>query len=188
MTPLTLKFRLDDLSVEARPFQGDLPQEVVEEAVRGLVGELGYRALGPVRAEGSVYLAGGSDVVVNGTVEVGVGYDCVRCLTAREKHLSLRVDHLISRRKGDPEAELELDAADLDLESPEEHTYEGDEIDLRDVFREDVLLELPMNPTCAEADGAPGCEPLPGEATPAAEADTVDPRWAPLLELKNKMR
>ena len=41
-------------------------------------------------------------------------------------------------------------------EDPDLETYDGDEVDLSEVFRQDLVLTLPMNPTCADA-GAEEC-------------------------------
>ena len=63
-------------------------------------------------------------------------------------------------------------------------TYQGDEIDIHDLIRQDLLLSLPMNPSCETAKGAE----CTYEETRAQSADeSIDPRWAPLLELKKKM-
>lgn len=51
------------------------------------------------------------------------------------------------------------------------------------MFREDLVLELPMNPHCVDA----GFECIEQEKTESAQEATIDPRWAPLLEMKKKL-
>ena len=65
-----------------------------------------------------------------------------------------------------------------------EETYEGDEVDLTELFRQDLVLALPMNPSCALA-GASDCAYV--ENAHQTEEERIDPRWAPLLELKKKL-
>ena len=63
----------------------------------------------------------------------------------------------------------------------ETYPLEGHEIDLEQLVRDAVLLELPLAPTCAST-GAPPCR------APSVNDDDddapVDPRWAALSELE----
>ncbi len=71
------------------------------------------------------------------------------------------------------------DEAELD-------TYVGDEIVLDGFIREAILLELPIFPLCSETCpgiGAPASENA--ESTSAEES--IDPRLAPLMELKKRV-
>ena len=87
-------------------------------------------------------------------------------------------------------------AADLDVGVGElfephplvEDTYpiEGHEIDLEQLVRDALVLELPLAPTCEDAQCAPTA--VPGVLVGAADSDLpgaepVDPRWAALSEL-----
>lgn len=192
MSALGLKFRIPDLSELPRAFRGEIPVEALDEVLVGLVGDLGYRAKGTAAISGNAYLAE-RDVVVDGEVKLSVGYDCVRCVEGLEMPVALRFSHVIAPRpegqadKVSDDDELVVDAED-DGEEREEAFYEGEEVDLTALMREDILLELPMNPTC-EHTAAGRCdrydEVLPEAAPGSAEA--VDPRWAPLLEMKRKM-
>lgn len=81
------------------------------------------------------------------------------------------------------DAEVELSAEDMGVSF-----YTGDEIDLSDIVREAVLLELPAYPTCeafgAECSGEAGS----GAWTDAADdapSDGIDPRWAALKRLRD---
>ena len=65
-----------------------------------------------------------------------------------------------------------------------EETYEGDDVDLTELFRQDLVLALPMNPSCEMA-GAADC--AYEENAHQTDEERIDPRWAPLLELKKKL-
>ena len=58
----------------------------------------------------------------------------------------------------------------------------GHEIDLEQLVRDAVLLELPLAPTCAST-GAPPCRPAQVNDD-ADDGVPVDPRWAALSELE----
>lgn len=182
MAILSLKFRLDELSQEGRPFAGALPIELVGESVQGLVGDLGYRPLAPLAVDGTVYRSAGGEVIVDGHYATRLGFDCVRCLEAREMAVEARVDHvLVASKEGDDEAD--------DEDDPDVYRFSGESVDLTEMFREDLVLDLPMNPDCEAVEAA--CTALATEATTptgaAADAPVVDPRWAPLLDLKKKL-
>jgi DUF177 domain-containing protein len=110
---------------------------------------------------------------------------------------------LHARWEGECSSCLRELAADLDVGVGElfephpldEDTYpiEGHEIDLEQLVRDAVLLELPLAPTCAGT-GREACRPLDapgvviGDDDLAPEPDDAsapaDPRWAALSELE----
>ncbi len=200
MKPLGLKLRIDDLSHEGRPFVGELPAALLGQILPGLVGTLGYRVDGPALISGTAYRSHGGEIIIDGRLTARVGFDCVRCLTPRTLEVALRADHVFVRAtKPAPkpatkagtkpatkaEDEVVVDASD---EDDDVLVYHGDEVDLTETFREDLLLELPMNPSCEDVH-AEGCEVrVPARAVgPVDTVDTVDPRWAPLAELKKQL-
>lgn len=185
MHPLDLKFRLEEVPLEGRAFEGVLEEDAVRDAVRGLAGNLGYRTNGPATIEGSVYRTSGTDVFVKGTLQVSVQFDCARCLERRTLNARTVVDHMLIKREKPkvPSEDNELLVSDDLLDEPDIEGYDGDRVDLTDLIREDVVLAMPMNPTCDDVEGVE-CAPLADQQPPEA---TIDPRWAPLLELKKKM-
>src|SRR6266511_3821262 len=106
-------------------------------------------------------------IVVRGSLTTHWRAECSNCLTGLENPLSLDVNELFEE---DP---LEGDT----------YPIEGHEIDLEQLVRDTVILELPLAPICADT-GAPACV---DEAAPRAESpppeDLADPRWAPLSQL-----
>ena len=102
-------------------------------------------------------------IVVRGTVRAVWEGTCGVCLT--------ELDHTVNPEVG------EL----FEPEPVEGDTYplEGHEIDLEQLVRDVVLLELPLAPTC-EATGRAACAP---DVVPERESPPPDPRWAALSEL-----
>lgn len=157
----------------------------------------------------------GKDVVVRGTVRATVSVGCARCLQPAlvpvEGELALLlvpakpVDRKGKEAKG-KEAKGEADPKDgkrakrkrergsdeddghlVDPKEAEFDTYAEDQVVLDGFLREAILLELPIFPLCSEA--CPGIGAVPSEtAEPATAEETIDPRLAPLLELKKKSR
>lgn len=183
--PLALSFRLDEVPPEGRAFAGALPEATLAADLPGMVGDLGYRPMGEAKIEGTVYRSAKSEVVVDGRIRAEVGFDCVRCLASRVLPLSVREDHVLVRREvpESPEDD-EQTVEEGDLDEPDVESFVGEQVELAELFRQDLLLALPMNPSCADV-GAEDCRDLVAEAVP--EEAKIDPRWAPLLELKKKM-
>ena len=183
MKPLGFTFRVDDLVDSGRPFEDTLEQSVVEECVAGLVGSLGFRALGGAAVSGNVYRTANDEVIVDSRIKTRVGYECVRCLSECVLAVDVRLDHVLVRgEKKAPDAGLELTDDDLD---DEVDTFQGDDIDLVPIVRQDLILALPMNPTCFDG-GAEGCNAETFKVV--SEEPSIDPRWAGLVELKKKLK
>ncbi|MBV70499.1 MAG: hypothetical protein CMH52_04040 [Myxococcales bacterium] len=183
MKALDLKFRVDDLNPSQKEFAGELPLALLQTCLPGMVGDLGYRPQTAATISGQVYLSAGGEVVVTGEMTVTVDFDCTRCLAPRTVSLTSSHEHVLVKRRREREADAELVVTSDDAEVDTE-TYQGDEIDLTEVFRQDLVLDLPMNPSC-ELGGTGDCEF--DEDTEKALEKPMDPRWAPLLELKKKM-
>ena len=182
MHTLSLSFRFDHLPPEGRAFAGALDVALVAEAVKGLVGDLGYRATTPVTVEGMAWPAR-HDVVVHGRFQAALGFDCVRCLAARELRVDQTVQHVLVHQAGvSRPGDDEIEVSEEEAEGPDVHTFDGEQVELVEIFREDLLLELPMNPTCAHA-GLAECQ----AAAAGAGAAGVDPRWAPLAALRARL-
>lgn len=110
----------------------------------------------------------GQNLLVNGSLELELDCECVRCLKA----LKCNVD---------------LDPYDLvvPLEGEEKAPIDNDLVDLTPYIREDILLAFPRHPVC-EA----GCDPLPQvsknkeqSGTSSRETDTKS-AWDELNKLK----
>ncbi len=183
MKVLNLRFRVDDLTSESRAFEGQLTEELLASHLPGLVGALGYRVESPGEVAGSAYLSHGGEVIIDGQIGVTVGFDCTRCLSSRSVKISVKQSHALISRAADSDGAEEIVVSD-DEDTDVVYSFEGDEVDLSDLFRQDLVLALPMNPSCETA-GVADC--TYDETAQKAESEQIDPRWAPLLELKKKL-
>jgi uncharacterized protein len=82
-------------------------------------------------------------IVVTGAVTCTVRHECQRCLAEWDEELHLRITQLVARTDSE---EFE----DTDYE------YDGDELDLEPLLRDEILTDLPLAPVCR--DDCPGLE------------------------------
>ncbi len=156
--------------------------EVSDDQFHGFVQEVDdlYCARGACRADLTVTRLS-EMLLLTGTVSGPLTADCARCLKELDRPLDLRLQWTLLPKTSladdvSPEDELELTTDDLDTSF-----YEGDEINLLELVREAILLELDSIPRCDvdECDGSAYEQPPADAGKPA-----LDPRWAPLLKLK----
>lgn len=102
-------------------------------------------------------------IVVRGTVAARWQAACSVCLTDLEEGLVLDVSEL-----------FEPDPVEGDT-----YPLAGHELDLEQLVRDAVLLDLPLAPTCATT----GRAPCSSELAAAQEPPAPDPRWSALSEL-----
>lgn len=102
-------------------------------------------------------------IVVRGTLHTVWRAECSVCLADLVRSIDATVNEL------------------FEPEPVEGDTYPlfGHVIDLEQLVRDGVLLELPLAPACVDV-GAPPCTP---ETPPDRDGAAVDPRWAALSEL-----
>jgi uncharacterized protein len=98
-------------------------------------------------------------IVVRGRVRSRATAECSRCLRPLEQPVDVGVDELFEPQP------LEGETYPLD----------GHELDLEQLVRDTVLLELPL---------APRCEAPCGTELAGADGEEPDPRWAALSELE----
>jgi uncharacterized protein len=103
-------------------------------------------------------------IVVRGTLTTRWESECSVCLRELEHPMTLSIGEMF-----EPEP-LEGDTYPID----------GHEIDLEQLVRDTVVLELPLAPVCADLDGSPCAEAV----VPTDTAPPPDPRWAALSELE----
>jgi uncharacterized protein len=111
-------------------------------------------------------------IVARGTVRARWEGECSHCLRELEADLDL------------PVGELFEEHASRDGET---YPIEGHQLDLEQLVRDAILIELPLTPRCAELGLPEGTGPAPEPAaddTAADDASPVDPRWAALIELE----
>ena len=158
---------------------------MVKSCIEGLVGTLGYTPVSSAQAEGTVYRTESNEVIVSGSLKLDVAFQCVRCLKDLETQISSRNDYVFVRKASVQQLGEEMMITEDD-DGSDALTFDGDEIDLEDIFRQELMLALPMNPSCDHSQNVE-CD---GKASlgPTEAGSEMDPRWAPLLELKKKLQ
>lgn len=130
----------------------------------------------------------GADVVVNGRVKGSLLAECSRCLGPAIIPIAVDIGVVLSARGAAPRTGGIRETAELDDLTPDEvdrEFFSGDVIDLANLVREHLLLEVPMQPLCRE--DCPGIE-MPASQKKAAAAfavkPAVDPRLAALGDIQ----
>lgn len=112
-------------------------------------------------------------VVVSGVVTVRTRGACRRCLRDVEGELTIGVHETYQETRTDPDA----------------FPIENDQIDLRPMIRESVLLDVPGAPLCRP--DCPGLCPVCGAdlstESCSCVVETFDPRWSVLSDLRDSL-
>lgn len=121
-------------------------------------------------------------VEVAGSIKGTLNIDCTRCLKPVGTPLDTAFEvSFISPENAPEDKELQLQQSDLSAD-----VLEGDELDLRELAREQILLSLPEQAFCREdcRGLCPVCGKDLNEGDCECENDEIDPRWAALKGLK----
>ena len=121
---------------------------------------------------------------VAGKITFGIEIDCTRCLQAIENDLEIPFNvTYVTEENYTNEKESELKEQDLDVS-----IFGGDKIDVRELVREQIILNLPEQIFCSE-----DCKGLCAKCGANrnlidcnCEEKEIDPRWQSLRELKIK--
>jgi uncharacterized protein len=89
----------------------------------------------------------GRSVLITGKVEVGLRFQCVRCLKEFSYPLSTTFELTLHPLKEAPSEE----ETELGSEEMESSFFEGGEIHLSEIACEQIFLEIPYQPVCMEA-------------------------------------
>ena len=156
----------------------------------------GFTAREPSTLHAQLNKVSGS-VLLKGKFKLDVGIPCKRCLAPAA--LSLPVDFTLnliptSLARGDDYLEEGEDdekterAGSFDLKDADQETFEGKQIELDPIVREQVLLALPMDSLCKEdCKGlCAQCGQNLNEAQCSCDPKPLDPRLAALKNIKLK--
>lgn len=140
------------------------------------------RLLEPCQISGNLK-KGIAQVDITGQISAKVETECSRCLTSTISvfELLFKVSY-ITEEHYTTAKESELHGEDLDVS-----VYDGKRIDLTDLAREQILLNLPTQTFCQESCQGlcPKCGVNLNEKTCSCETKEIDPRWAELKKLKD---
>jgi uncharacterized protein len=97
----------------------------------------------------------GESVLVTGKAETEVELECSRCLKSFKQPVLIEIDEEYTRNPFIPKGGKEIELKAEDFASPIE---KDNTIDLTELIRQDILLNLPVQPLCS-----PGCKGIKGE-------------------------
>jgi uncharacterized protein len=174
-----VKLKTHDIEEGAKRLVFDEPTDGLNALlVHGEVHDFDFPAAVSVRLE---YYRAGQELFFQGHIAADVIGHCARCLEAYVFPLQTDFHVALVPKTVDLAPEVELDDNTLDLS-----VYEGDEIDLAPLLREQIILALPTRPLCDES-----CKGLCATCgvnlnieSCRCTASTGDPRLAVLRNLK----
>jgi uncharacterized protein len=176
---LAVKLRIDDISAEIKELDFAESQTEVNRLLdQGPIRE--YRVDQPFMVHLSYYRSG-MELFFAGALSAAVTATCARC--AEDFSVA---SHRDFRFVLAPKAMGDLNGRDLNAEDLEFSLYDGEEVDVSPLMREQLLLALPTRPLCSE--GCRGLCPQCGanlNLKPCGCAeDKLDPRLDALRSLK----
>ena len=175
----SVKLRIDDITAEGREVSFAEPEQEINRTLgRGALHE--YLVKAPLQVSLSYYRAG-SEIFISGTVDAATTAACSRCAEEFDLPSRRRFRYVLAPKVMSDENDFALRAEDLEFSF-----YQGDEIDLTPLIREQVLLELAERPLCREE--CRGLCPQCGENLNEGDCGCIisgpDPRLAVLRSLK----
>jgi uncharacterized metal-binding protein YceD (DUF177 family) len=192
MSDFSLIIRFDDIKSTPRAFEGELKDELVAEAVDHLAGKCGYFPAGKTVVAGEIYVTASGEAIAQGTLTTSLKFKCVSC--GKEHILALEIEDQLIIVPKNHDLAADLDDADLIGEGmwedqPDVYTFSGHEVDLTTPFRETLIVNLSAYPRCEDLQAE--CQKVTKEIGTPFETDDqkakIDPRWAPLLALKQEL-
>ncbi|MGC4114372.1 MAG: DUF177 domain-containing protein [Myxococcales bacterium] len=190
MIVLLEEIRDDGLSVD---------RELTREWLTGVLereGEAtGFSATGPARLTAEFQRVG-DKLLLEGDTKVGVQGPCRRCLADVKAQVPVHFElNLVARAKKDEDDEEEAAEGEheglegentFESETADEERFDGRQIDLGAITREQILLALPMDLLCKDA--CKGLCSVCGQDLNVKECGcqrkVADPRWAALKDIK----
>lgn len=123
-----------------------------------------------------------SRIIVNGLIRVVILLECVRCL---EKFPYRAEFEFYEEFLPEDSPELK-DENNLEWEDLSRFTYDGDEIDVYELLRQNILTAIPMKPLCDEncRGICPKCGADLNREACSCNLEEVDPRLLPLAKFK----
>jgi uncharacterized protein len=166
---------LTDLEGSTKPFNFSLKADEIDFGLENveIAGEI------HVTGELTQHIA---ETDVKGKIEADAKIDCIRCLNAVDKRLTIDFDvAYVTPENFAADSEREVGADDLKTD-----IFSGDKIDLVEVVREQILLNIPEQILCSEdCKGlCPQCGADRNLIDCKCKESEIDPRWSALKNLK----
>ena len=174
-----MKLRVDDITAEAREISFAEPEAEINRTLgRGPVNE--YRLDRPIQVGLSFYKAG-TELFLTGEVEAKATACCARCAEEFKAERRRPFRYVLAPKSIGYDGDAEQRSDDLEFS-----LYEGDEVDLTPLIREQVLLALTDRPLCQEdcRGLCPQCGANLNESACGCRSERFDPRLAVLRTLK----
>ena len=173
-----MKLRIEDITAEAKELALDEPVAEINRLLeRGPIREYHLTEAAAVQLS---YYRSGMDVVFSGALKAPAEATCARCA---EQFMTscTRSFRFVLAPKAVGEPDRDLRAEDLEFSF-----YEGEDIDLSPLIREQALLALPTRPLCKEdcRGLCPQCGANLNREVCGCSVTTSDPRFGVLRTLK----
>ena len=166
---------LADIEGTTRPFDFELAPDVLD------LEDSDLKLKGDVHATGEIERTS-AEVVVKGSITGDAEIECSRCLKPLERNLKIEFQaNFVTPEHFSVDKENEVPVSDLDTD-----VLEGDRIEIKDIVREQILLNVPeqvfCNPDCKGL--CPKCGANRNLIDCKCDLNETDPRWAALKNLR----
>jgi len=166
---------LADIEGTTRPFDFELAPDVLD------LEDSDLKLNGDVHATGEIERTS-AEVVVKGSITGDAEIECSRCLKPLERNLKIDFQaNFVTPEHFSVDKENEVPISDLDTD-----VLEGDRIDIKDIVREQILLNVPEQVFCEpDCKGlCPKCGANRNLIDCKCDLNETDPRWAALKNLR----
>ena len=172
-----MKFRVHDIDAAVKELRYEEPTQELASLLAQPVAD--YR-LPPHLTVDVTYYRAGNDLFFQGSVDGPVTGTCSRCLEDYSFPLAMDFAFVFA-----PHSERNTEG-DLEEEDAELTFYQGDEVDLSPLLRDQIILALPTRPICREscAGLCPMCGANRNVTQCTCHVEDGDPRLAILRKLK----
>jgi uncharacterized protein len=174
-----MKLRVEDITAEAKELAfAESESEINRVLSQGPIRE--YHVEGPVRVKITYYRAG-MDLFFAGDIEAHSGAVCARCAEDFELPNTRQFRFVLSPRNAGFKAERGLRDEDLEFS-----LYDGAEVDLGPLIREQIILGLPTRPLCT--DDCKGLCPRCGANRNRVQCACVEKPQGPRLDVFRSLK
>jgi len=176
---IPVKLRVDDITAEAKELSFAEPEAEINRLLeKGPLTE--FRVQEPIRVEVSYYRAG-TELFFEGELHASTTATCARCAEEFAAPSGRDFRFVLAPKSIGFDGDQDLRDEDLEFS-----LYDGDQIDLSSLIREQFLLSLPTRPLCREdcRGLCPKCGVNMNDTQCDCSEETGHPGFAALRNLK----